>query len=281
MIMKKTTNIMIASVAFTLLALSACQKEFDAKSYAPPLSVNGFTSSGQVAKSNLVGYWAFDGSLIDSVSKNGGVNTGTSFADKGIRGKALQGALNSYVLNAPSSGIAGLQSYTISFWINTPPPTTGIIAPFALADTTGFWGNIEMFFENGSSNTNGIVKVHIQQGNHDAFFVTSNLQNLFNTWTSFTISYDATTAMNTLYVNGSKVNSAVLGGLSGPLVFANLGKLVFGCDQFQTNPSQTSSTQYPGFASFLTGQMDEFRIYNRALTDIEVSSIVNLQGRGK
>jgi len=272
---------MIAAAAFILLGLSSCQKEFDPKSYAPPLSVNGFTRSGDVAKSNLVAYWAFDGSLIDSVSNTGGVNTGTSFVDKGIRGKALQGALNSYVLNTPSAKIAALQSYTISFWINTPPPSTGIIAPFALADSTGFWGNIEMFFENGSSNTNGVVKVHIQQGDHDAFFVTENLQNLFDKWTSFTISYDAATAMNTLYVNGSKVNSAVLGGLSGPLVFADLGKLVFGCDQFQTNPSLTSSTQYPGFASFLTGQLDEFRIYNKALTDVEVSSIVNLQGRGK
>ncbi len=279
--MKKITNILIIPAALVLLGLSSCQKEFNAKSYAPPLSVNGFTTSGQVAKSNLIGYWAFDGSLIDSVSGTLGVNTGTTFAAKGIKGQALQGATNSYVLNAPSAGIIALQSYTLSFWINTPPPSNGIISPFALANTTGFWGNLEMFFENGSSNTNGIFKVHIQQGNHDAFFVTTNLQNLFNKWNSITLSYDATSAVNTLYINGSKVNSAVLGGLAGPLVFPNLGNLVFGCDQFQTNPSQTSATQYPGFASFLTGQLDEVRLYNRALTDIEVSSIVNLQGRGK
>ncbi|MDB5133192.1 MAG: LamG protein [Mucilaginibacter sp.] len=278
--MKKITNILMISAGL-VLCLSSCQKGFNAKSYAPPLSVNGFTSSGQVAKSSLVGYWSFDGSLTDSVSGKAGINTGTSFAAKGIKGQALQGALNSYVLNAPAASIAGLQSYTISFWVNTPPPSVGIISPFALANTTGFWGNLELFFENGSSNTNGIVKLHVQQGNHDNFLVTSNLQNLFNKWISITISYDATSAVHTLYVNGSKVNSAVLGGISGPLVFPNIGNLVFGCDQFQTNPSQTSATQFPGFASFLTGQLDEFRIYNKALSDIEVSSIVNLQGRGK
>jgi hypothetical protein len=278
--MKKLNNIPMIFAGFILLGLSSCQKEFNAKSYAPPLSVNGFTSSGQVAKSSLVGYWAFDGSLTDSVSGTAGVNTGTSFAT-GIKGKALQGALNSYVLAVPAATITGLHSYTISFWINTPPPSVGIIAPFALANKTGFWGNLELFFENGSSNTNGIVKLHVQQGNTDNFLVTTNLQNLFNKWISLTISYDATTAVHTLYINGSKVNSAVLGGISGPLVFPNVGNLVFGCDQFQTNPSQTSATQYPGFASFLTGQLDEFRIYNKALSDIEVSSIVNLQGRGK
>ena len=282
--MKKITNILIY-VALAGVGLSSCQKGFNESSYAPPLNVNGYIASNQVAKQNLVGYWAFDGSLIDSVSGKSGVNTGTSFAAKGIKGQALQGALNSYVLNTPGSAISGLQSFTISFWVNTPPPSTGIIGVFALANTNQFWGNLEMFFENGSSNANGTIKVTMDygpNGQNTAFFVTSNLQNLFGKFTSITISYDATSSTSTLYVNGSKVNSAVkVGGISGPLALSNVGGLVFGCDQFQTNPSLTTVTQYPGFASFLTGQLDELRIYNKALTDIEVSSLVNLQGRGK
>ncbi len=275
-------KIKIYVVALTLISvgLSSCLKEFNPKSYAPPLVINGYTSSSQVAKSSLVGYWAFNGSLVDSVSGTAGTNTLTTFA-KGEVGLGLQGALNGYVLNAPAASIQGLQSYTISFWINTPPPSTGIITPFALANTAGFWGNLELFFENGSSNANGVVKLHIQQGNHDAFFVTTNLLNLFDRWINVTVSYDAASAMNTLYINGSKVNSATLGGLAGPLVFPNVGNLVFGCNQFNTNPSQTSATGSQPWASYLTGQMDEFRIYNKALTDIEVSSIVSLQGRGK
>ena len=268
------------SAALTCLGLSSCQKGFDPKSYAPPLSVNGFTSSGQVAKANLVAYWSFDGNLVDSVSGVAGTNVGTTFS-KGIKGQALQGALNSYVLNTPSQAVVSLQSYTISFWVNTPPPSTGIICPFALSNTTGFWGNLEMFFENGSSNTNGIIKLHIQQGDHDGFFVTQGIQNLFGKFVAITLSYDAASGNNSLYVNGSKVSTAVLGGITGPMSFPNVGQLVFGCDQFQTNPSLTSATQYPGFASFLTGQLDEVRIYNKALSDLEVSSIVNLQGRGK
>jgi hypothetical protein len=278
--MKKMNKILMVSAAFACLGLSSCQKGFDPKSYAPPLSVNGFTASSQVAKESLVGYWAFDGSLIDSISGAVGTNVGTTFA-KGIKGQALQGALNSYVLNTPSTAVVGLQSYTITFWVNTPPPSTGIIGIFALSNTTGFWGNLEMFFENGSSNTNGIIKLHIQQGDHDNFFVTQGLQNLFGKFVAITLSYDAATGNNKLYVNGSSVSTAVLGGITGPLSFPNAGQLVFGCDQFQTNPSLTSATQFPGFASFLTGQLDQVRIYNKALSDLEVSSIVNLEGRGK
>jgi hypothetical protein len=264
--MKKLTNILITTTAFACLGLSSCQKKFDPNSYAPPLNVNGFTASSQVAKESAVGYWAFDGSLIDSVSKVVGVNTGTSFS-------------------TTAAAVAGLQSFTISFWVNTPPPSTGIIGVFALANKNQFWGNLEMFFENGSSNANGTIKMTMDYGNagqNTAFFVTSNLQNLFNTWTSITISYNGATTVSNLYVNGARVNNATgVGGLSGPLTLVNVGNLVFGADQFQTNPSQTTAAQYPGFASFLTGQLDEFRIYNRALTDIEVSSLVNLQGRGK
>lgn len=284
--MKKITDKLTISTVFACLVLSSCQKGFNPKTYAPPLSVNGYTASNQVAKQSLVGYWAFDGSLIDSVSGKAGVNNGTSFVDNGIKKQALQGALNSYVLNTPGAAIAGLQSFTISFWVNTPPPSNGVIGVFALANTSQFWGNLEMFFENGSSNANGTIKVTMDYagptGQNTAFFVTSNLQNLFGKFTSITISYDAASSTNTLYVNGSKVNTAVnVGGIAGPLAFSDVGGLVFGCDQFQTNPSLTSATQYPGFASFLTGQLDELKIFNKALTDIEVSSLVNLQGRGK
>ena len=283
--MKKLINKYSIAALLVSFGLSSCVKKFDPKSYAPPLSVNGYTSANSVAKSNLIGYWAFDGSLIDSVSGTVGVNTGTSFAVSGIKKQALQGALNSYVLNNTSAAVAALQSYTITFWVNTPPPSTGIIGVFALPNKIQFWGNLEMWFENGSSNSNGTIKVTMDygpNGQNTAFFVVSGLQNLFDKWTSITISYDGTSTVSKMYVNGGLVSTQTgVGGLTGPLAFTNVGNLVFGCDAFQTNPSQTSATQYPGFASFLTGQLDEFRIYNRALTDIEVSSIVALQHRGK
>jgi hypothetical protein len=261
--------------------LSSCQKEFDPKSYAPPLSIGGFSNSKEIAKGNLVGYWAFNGSLTDSVSNTTAVSTGTSFASPGFEGKSLQGALNGYVLATPSSGITSMKSFTITEWYNSPPPSTGIIGIFSLAKTNGFWGNIDVFFENNSSNTNGMVRVHIAKGDNDNTFATDNVQNLFNKWVNFTISYDAASSTCTLYIGGAKVSSAVLSGLSGDLNFNHIGNLVFGCVQFQTTPSQTSVTDSQPWASYLTGQMDELRIYNKALSATEISAIVALEARGK
>lgn len=271
-------NLLVA-VLFSI-GMVSCMKSFDPSSYAPKVSIGGYTSVKQIATANLVGYWSFNSTLVDSVSGTAGVATGTSFTT-GFEKQGLQGGLNSYVLSTPSAAIKGLQSFTSLLWVNTPPPSTGIIGFLTLSNTKNFWGNIEMFFENGSSNTNGKVRIHITQGANDYTFAVDNVQNLFNTWVNIGFSYDATTSKSTLYVNGSSVSSGTITGLTGALNFTNVGNLVFGCDQFQTTPSQTSGASFPGFASFLTGQLDEVRIYNKVLAPSDISAIVALEAKGK
>ena len=268
-------------LAIGALGFSSCQKEFDPTSYAPALNIGGYTSAKQVASSNLVAHWAFNGSLIDSVSNTVGVNAGASFAE-GIKGQALQGALNSYITTTPSAKITGLKSFTISEWINTPPPTTGILGIFSLSNTGQFWGNLELFIENGSSNTDGKLRIVINNNNAgDRIYAVNGIQNLFDKWNHLAVSYDATTSVVSVYVNGSRVSSGTLNGITGPLTFVNSGKMVFGCVQFQTTPSLTTATGSQGWASYITGQLDEIRVYDKALSVLEISSIAKLEGRGK
>jgi hypothetical protein len=278
--MKNIFNKKLLAAALISLSLAACQKSFDTKSYAPALNIGGYTAVKQIAASNLVGYWAFNGSLIDSVSNTSGTATGTTFT-AGFEGQAMQGALNSYVLVTPSAAITQLKSFTATCWINTPPPTTGIIGFLTLANTTAFWGNIEMFIENGSSNTNGKLRIHIAQGTGDFTFAVDNIQNLFDKWNNIAFSYDATTSTCTLYINGSTVSSGTIGGLTGSLNFTNPGKLVFGCVQFQTTPSQTSATTSQPWANYLVGQLDEVRFYNKAVAATDIAAIVGLSAKGK
>ena len=266
-------------MAAATLGLSSCQKDFDPASYAPPLNIGGYTSASQIAPSNLAAYWAFDGGLIDSVSNTAGTNTGTSFAG-GVKKQSLQGAANSYVLTTPSAKVTGLQSFTLTEWINTPPPSNGIIGLFSLSNTTQFWGNLEVFIENGSTNANGKLRIHINQGG-DKTYAADNVLNLFDKWVGLAISYDATTNMVKVYVNGSRVSAGTVNGLAGPLAWTNNGKVVFGTVQFQTTPSQTSATGKQDWASFLTGNVDEIRLYNKALSDAEIGSLAKLEGRGK
>jgi hypothetical protein len=276
----KKLNICLLGVAVLGMGLSSCKKAFDPKSYAPPLSVGGYTTVKEIAKENLVAYFAFDGSLVDSVSNSAGTATGSSFT-AGFERKALQGGVNSYVLATPPPAVAALKSFTVTEWYKSPPPSTGIIGVFTLAKTTAFWGNIEVFFENGSTNDNGKVRIHIAKGGGDYTMAVDGVHNLFDKWVNLGFSYDGASSTGTLYVNGSKVFTGAIPGLTGDADFSDVGKLTFGCVQFMTEPSQTSATGRQDWANFLTGQLDEVRIYNKALTDAQVGAIIGLEGRGK
>ena len=262
------------------MLLTSCYKKFDPKSYQPAFTVNGYTSVAEIGAGSLVGYWGFNGNYVDSVSNTAGTNTGTSFTG-GFKGQALQGALNSYVIAPASNAIKNMQSFTVTAWVNTPPPSTGIIDFFTLSNTTKFWGNIEIFFENGSSNTNGKLRVHVFKNGGDNTYAVDGLSNLFNAWVNIGVTYDAASSTFTVYVNGNKVSSGTLANVSGPLSFADVGNIVFGTTQFQTTPSQTSATTSQPWASFMTGQIDEVRVYSKALTGSDLQAMIVLQGKGK
>ncbi|MEO6631648.1 MAG: LamG-like jellyroll fold domain-containing protein [Mucilaginibacter sp.] len=284
--MKTKRNLFIAAVTAIAMVftITSCQKGFDDKSYAPvkPLpSYGGYSSSKSIDPDNMVAYWAFNNSLIDSVSKTSGAATGTSFAAGVGKGTGLQGGLHNYVLADASPALAGLHSFTLSVWVNTPPPSTGIIGFFSLANTSNFWGNLDMFFENGSDNTNGKLRFHMAQAGNDNTFAVDNVPNLFNKWVNIIFTYNETGGKCAVYVNGNSVASGTAGSLTGPLAFTNVGKVVVGCVQFMTTPSQTSATGAQDWASFNTGGTDQVRIYNKALSAGKASALYNLENAGR
>ncbi len=283
--MKRTMKtMMIALAGLTILSyvLTSCYKKFDPESYAPPLNIGGFTSSKEIAPANLVAWFPFDGNLLDSVSKSAGTNVGTSFAN-GVKGQAMQGADQSYVLWDPTAAVKSMKAFTITYWVNTPVNTVGIAGTVNLSNPTTFWGNIAMFFENGSTATAGKLRVQVASNNGgsppDHFVAKDGLPGLFNSWINIATSYDGVSKFK-LYVNGSLVQTDVVNNF-GELNYTNTGKMVFGTVHFQTKPSLTSATGGQPWASYLMGGLDEVRVYNKALSDNEVNSLVKLEGRGK
>lgn len=156
----------------------------------------------------------------------------------------------------------------------------GIIGLVGLSQTNGFWGNIETFFENGGTETDGVFKAHIQNDKVDAWVAKEGIVNLYNSWTHLALSYDATSSTFSIYVNGSKTATTTVANF-GELKWKSPGKMVFGTVQFQTKPSLTSESGAQDWASYLTGLLDEVRIYNVALKDAEVDALVKLESRGK
>lgn len=267
----------ILLAVITLLATS-CYKKFDADSYKPALSIGGYTNASEIAPGNLVAYWGFNGNLTDSVSQTNCDNFGTSFAT-GIKGSALKGANKAYALFTPGAAITGLNAFTISMWVNSPQNTTGIVGLLGLSNTKSFWGNIDIFFENGSSDTKAVLKMHVLGATEEAWLGNYDVLNIWGRWTSLAVSYNGVDSFK-VFVNGARIATKVIPA-GGPLHFVNPGKMVFGTSQFQTDPSLTSDATAQDWASYLTGSLDEVRIYNKALAEADVSALVKLEGRGK
>lgn len=277
----KKTAVAVAAL-FTLGAFcTQCTKpnmSDDVVKGDPPPVPGGYTNSSQVAPTNLVGYWDFNGSLKDNVS--GAAATGTNITyNTGIKGQAMQGAINAYAIATPSNAIKSMGAFTISYWVNSPLNDNGIAGMVNFSETTGFWGNINTFFENGGNSNLMRFKALYSSGGTVFDLGVQDITGRWNAWNHFTLTYDGAGNFEN-YLNGVSIKSLNRPGM-GAFQFTNFGHIVFGTVHFMTTPSLTSGSTSQPWASFLTGRLDEVRIYNKALTAIEVNALTTLEKQGR
>lgn len=275
---------MIATATFA--GLSSCQKKFDPKTYAPvkPLpTYNGYSSSKEIATSNLVAFWPFSGSLADSLSGITGVSTATSFG-AGLSGQGLQVSSTGYVVTNTPTAVKNLHSFTISVWVNMPL-NTGATGLVSVAHTQNFWGNFDIFFDNGGTATTGVLKVHVfnksgSTAGSDAWEGGYTVSKPWNVWTQIIVTYDDSSSTVDVYYDGALAGTNTVSGFA-PLDWSQAGQMVFGTLQFQTNPSLTSGSGSQPWAANVNGLMDQIRVYNTPLTSAEASALYSLEKTGR
>lgn len=268
------------------LTLSSCQKSFDPKSYAPkkPLpTFGGFSSSKDIEPTSLVAYWPFSGSLADSLSTTAGTGTGTSFGT-GVVGKGLQVPAGSYMVTNTPDAVKAIHSFTLSTWVNMPL-NTGAAGIVSVAHSQNFWGNLDIFFDNGGSATTGVLKVHVFNNSGsatgaDAWEGGYTVANPWGVWTHVVVTYDDTASTVNVYYDGALAGTNTVSGFA-PLDWSKANQMVFGTLQFQTNPSLTTNTGSQPWAASVNGVVDQVRIYSKVLSATEVSALYNLEKLGR
>ncbi|CAN5791660.1 hypothetical protein BH11BAC4_BH11BAC4_08540 [soil metagenome] len=261
------------------MAFSSCYKSFDEKSYQPAFTVNGYTSSAEIGAGSLVGYWSFDGSYVDSVSNVAATSVNTSLAP-GFKGKAMQGSATGYVIADLPAAIKNMNSFTVDYWLKTDN-TSGIITPFSISNTNDFWGALDMFYENGGrTGSTANLKIHIK-GQSEVWFTNGFITNPWTGFQNIGLTYDAATSKFVLYQNGNPVATQEVAGLGNIVFPSGATKIIFGTEQFQTTPSLGTAGSTQGWAGYLAGQLDEVRVYNKALSASDLQALIVLQGKGK
>lgn len=296
-----------------LLAATACtkvQNDDDYKVGAPP-PIGDFTNSDDIEANNLVVHLTFDGTIDDAKGTlSGGKANGTTSFVAGRKGQAYQGSTDGFISYANPGAVANLTSFTVSFWVNTQKHDGGAQGVFALSKADGsFWGNFFALIEGNTSTSNKMqLKLHFEKNstppvsNTEQWIdppATFRPDDMYGAWRHVVYTYDEATSKLQWYINGSKVNlpddpagtgdntdivdrkasgDAVTGVPLGPVEFKNPQAFVIGGYQ---NDLGTPYNSPEVWMLNYTGKLDEFRIYNKAITSQEANALYQLERQGR
>ncbi len=216
-----------------------------AQAAATPLGIGDVTNG-------LVGYWKFDdGSGANAIDSSGNGNTGSLLNGPTwiTPGRAGPGALSFNNTNLQSVSVANAASLnmtsaiTIAAWVNAVD-----------------WTGNHRVLEKGNSDN----QYALYAQNNELWFRLTGVNTIVcalpptNTWAYVAGTYDGATM--TLYVNGQpQTTFAATGAIattSNPLVIA------------KKNTSTTTN-------DYMNGELDEVRLYNRALSLAEINTIMH------
>jgi hypothetical protein len=223
---------------------------------------------------------AFDATNVDSVRANFGVDNNATYT-AGVSGKAFTGGANGYVSYAGANDFKGSTSFTIAMWLkkNGPNPAgAGTSFAFGFATSTDIWTRQDIFllFEdagNPSSVDSAAAKFYVLD---QWFEFTGNRRLpkvLNNQWHHLAFVFDQATSTMTPYLDGAPVAGLPAGfgkfnNNGGKIDFAKVTGLVVG------GPGHWAVGKTPdGWMGNWNGQIDNFRLYGKALTTGEVNAL--------
>lgn len=294
---KRITTVALSFIVISLFTqCTKPQTDDDFPVGDPPPVAGGFVNSSEISAANLVAHFTFDGTVADiKGAVTGGVASGTTSFVPGRKGQAYKGSPNGFISYSNPGPIAGLQSFTVAMWINTQKHDGGAQGVFTLAKQDGsFWGNFFLMIEGNNSSSNQMfMKLHFEKNNapfKEHWIEPANEfrpDDMYGAWRHIAWTYDAATSKVGWYINGQPKelppNAADrkadgTGTPLGALNFKDATKFVIGAFQNQLGAPFNSpeSWMLP-----YTGMLDEFRIYNKALTAQEINAITVLERQGR
>jgi len=247
-------------------------------------TIDGYKSSDEVFSDNLIAYWSFDDTKNELKSSTAPTTSANdSYVTGGVRGKALNLAAGYlyYATQFQAFKTASLKSFTISTWVKILNNGSKRTMLFQLARPGIFNGNINFALNTQSfpATTTNTLRIQptfmtVGGGTQDNLNSTLSPTIGMDKWTHILLTYETTTGVFDIWADGIKVGAFPNRGVGNNLFNAyEPSELIFGSN-YNGIPGKTVSTDV-SFAP-MTGQIDEVRIYNRALPDAQIKSLFNL-----
>jgi hypothetical protein len=280
--LKVISTFLFGIILLSCLTIASCSKDNEDDPNA------GKTDPSTIATTNLVAYFPFDGTATESIgSLTPNVETGVTYVT-GRRGKAYQGAELAHLLyTLPSSSkLKTLTSFSIGMWFKSPL-VTGDPEPtiFEIGKSDDlFWGNLKLAQNRLDANADSLqLKAFflkndaIWSGQHISY---SNNTFIVDKWMHLVFQYDENTSKYKIYLNGVAVvtNDGVENRYSdegvalGALNFANADVINIGAWRPKTETAATDA-----WMGWFKGNLDELRVYDKALSATEVKALYDAE----
>jgi hypothetical protein len=285
------------------VALTACgSDDSDGGSSLPP--IGGYNSADEVGSADLVAYWPLNGDGKES--KSGTMPNATQGASyvASTKGQSLK-LTNGYLgFPAMTNLSTTMQSMSVSVWakVTNNGGTDGHPTMLFQLSKPGDWaGNINLMSETGwypaTKDTlvmKGYVKIKNADGSENGQDVvnspkpsaadlqaghTGNANPNSGKWTHYIMTWDAPTGTFRLYANGQKISNAKYevrgGGNALPLNFFTPTRAIIGTFA-PVIDGTPDSWQRP-----MTGELDEIRVWKKALNQADVNALYELEKAGR
>ncbi|MBK7557559.1 MAG: T9SS type A sorting domain-containing protein [Chitinophagaceae bacterium] len=213
----------------------------------------------------MVAYFPFNGNAIDETGNgNNSTYTGTGVtltADRfGNANKAyyFDGAVGSYI-RVPADNFPATDR-TISFWFNADQLGYYIPTPFSYGGSNVCYNSLLMIINHHNYTNSYLVETHCGANIISAPYTLEPVNN----WYHLTLTINGSTQK--IFVNGVLQQSA--NSFTSPTYVTGTSALLGACINTDGNSV---------FDGYFQGKLDEFRIYNTALTDAQVLALHNDQ----
>ena len=209
-----------------------------------------------VMAATLVASYSFEGNTNDQSSfGNHATNYGATFVS-GVYGQAVYFDGSSFLRAVDSASLDIAGSYSIMSWVKTNADTNGNFASLIAKHFTHWDRSYGLFL-----NTTRAAHTQFDTVDNINYSLDDTTSLNDNSWHHVASTYNATTGIFKLFVDGVLRSSANTGTLA--LMNSSVPLLI---GAYANSPDGYTNRD------FLTGALDEVKIYNGALSDGEIST---------
>ncbi|MEZ0608142.1 hypothetical protein ACAW74_06490 [Fibrella sp. WM1] len=291
----------IAALLAGATLVSSCKKEETATLPA----IGGYNASNDIAPSNLLANWTFEGSPNERISGTapantyGSVNYVTGASGSGQALNLTTGAVV-YPAIAKLNTADALASYTISLWVNVKNNKQFFTSFFGLFPTASkeAFGNLSAGAETAWFAPNAAADTLVLKANYKSLMADGNFNGQDNrpdprastpvgvfkgagVWSHFVIRFDPNTHLLEIFGNGKSIGAYNNRGVNTVALNmlvpcqAVIGSLA------SSDIGFTQAGPLPAYTTKGTFAIDNIRVYNTPLKDADISALYQLEAVGR